>query len=198
MKGGRLTADVSHHFDSLKILLISGSTRAASTNTAACRMASQLAPPGLDVECYLDLASLPHFNPDDDHDPLPRTVANLRATVAAADAVLFCTPEYAGTLPGALKNLLDWMVGGDEFTAKPVAWIKVAADSRRGEGAHATLTTVLSYIQATIFEEACRHIPISPRAVTPDGLIADSTASAEIVQTVQTLADAVKRAERAE
>jgi chromate reductase, NAD(P)H dehydrogenase (quinone) len=183
---------VSHHCDSLTILVISGSTRAASTNSAACRTAVQLAPPGLDVECYLDLASLPHFNPDDDHDPLPRTVAKLRATVAAADAVLFCTPEYAGTLPGALKNLLDWMVGGDEFTAKPVAWIKVAADPRRGEGAHATLTTVLSYVQATIFEKACRHVPITPEAVTPDGLIADSAAAAQIVQAVQTLADAVK------
>jgi chromate reductase len=189
---------MGHDAEPLKILLISGSTRATSTNTAACRTAAQLAPPGLDVECYLDLVSLPHFNPDDDHDPLPATVANLRATVAAADAVLFCTPEYAGTLPGSFKNLLDWMVGGDEFTAKPVAWIRVAADSRRGEGAQATLATVLGYVQATIFEGACRHVPIPPQSVTPDGLIADGAASARIVQAVQAFADAVERARRPE
>ncbi len=174
-----------------RMLLISGSTRATSTNTAACRTASRLAPPGLDVECYLDLASLPHFNPDDDHDPLPDTVATLRATVAAADAVLFCTPEYAGTLPGSFKNLLDWMVGGDEFTDKPVAWMKVAADSRRGEGAQATLATVLGYVQAIVIEDACRHVPITPQSVTPDGLIVDGAASARIVRAVQAFADAV-------
>ena len=95
-----------------RILLISGSTRGASTNTALLRTACDVSPRGVEPELYDGLTGLPHFNPDDDADPLPPAVADLRARIAAADAVLFCTPEYAGALPGSFKNLLDWTVGG--------------------------------------------------------------------------------------
>ncbi len=70
--------------------------------------------------------------------------------------MLVCTPEYAGTLPVSFKNALDWTVGGTELTDKPVAWVKVAADVRRGEGAHATLATVLGYVQAKVIDGASR------------------------------------------
>ncbi|MGH3495041.1 MAG: NADPH-dependent FMN reductase, partial [Sciscionella sp.] len=116
-----------------RVLMISGSTRAASTNTAFCRTAVACAPPGVEIAMLDDPAVLPHFNPDNDRDPLPAPVATLREAIAAADAVLFCTPEYAGTLPGAMKNLLDWTVGGTALTGKPVAWVKVAADAHRGD-----------------------------------------------------------------
>ncbi|MGZ4589800.1 MAG: NADPH-dependent FMN reductase [Actinomycetes bacterium] len=172
---------------SRRVLLISGSTRAASTNTALCRTAAVCAPAGVAVECYADLALLPHFNTDDDHSPLPPAVARLRSAIAAADAVLFCTPEYAGTLPGSFKNLLDWTVGGTELTDKPVAWVKAAPDPRRGEGAHSTLATVLGYVQARVVEDACRHVPISRDAVGPDGLIADVTVRSQIAQTIEAL-----------
>jgi chromate reductase len=184
-----LLPDVNDDADAPRVLLISGSTRSLSTNTALCRTAVQCAPAGVVVQCYLDLAVLPHFNPDDDHDPLPPDVAALRAAVGSAHAVLFCTPEYAGTVPGSLKNLLDWTVGGTEFTAKPVAWVKVAADARRGEGAHGTLAIVLGYVQARIIDTACRHIPVRHDAVGPDGLITDSVARTQIASTIQALAD---------
>ena len=61
--------------------------------------------------------------------------------------MLFCTPEYAGTLPGSLKNLLDWTVGGGQFYGKPVAWLNVAAPNR-GLGAQETLASVLGYVGA--------------------------------------------------
>ena len=153
------------------ILLISGSTRAASTNSALVRTAAIAAPPGVAAAVYDGLATLPHFNPDDDSDPLPPSVADLRDSIAAADAVLFCTPEYAGTLPGSFKNLLDWTVGGTEMTGKPVAWLHAAGDARRGGGAHATLATVLGYVQARVVEDACRHVPVPRDAVGVDGLI---------------------------
>ncbi|MDQ2722664.1 MAG: NAD(P)H-dependent oxidoreductase [Actinomycetota bacterium] len=168
-----------------RVLLVSGSTRAASTNSALCRTAAVCAPPGVAVECYLDVGFLPHFNPDDDHDPLPPRVAALRRSIASADAVLFCTPEYAGTLPGSFKNLLDWTVGGTELTDKPAAWVKVAADRRRGEGAHSTLATVLGYVQAKIVADACRHVPIPREAVGADGLITDIVARAQITASIQ-------------
>src|SRR5438067_8496137 len=91
-----------------RILLISGSTRSGSTNAAALRTAAAVAPDGVTGVVYQGLADLPHFNPDDDHEPLHPRVAELRAQIARSDAVLFCTPEYAGALPGSFKNLLDW------------------------------------------------------------------------------------------
>ncbi|HUR74875.1 MAG TPA: NADPH-dependent FMN reductase, partial [Sporichthya sp.] len=91
---------------------MSGSTRAASTNTAALRTAVSIAPTGVEAVLYDGLAALPAFNPDDDRDGfpdrLPAPVRDLRAAVNSADVVLFSTPEYAGALPGAFKNLLDW------------------------------------------------------------------------------------------
>ena len=156
-----------------RILLISGSTRSGSTNSALVRTAARCAPDGVEAVGYEGLAALPHFNPDDDQEPLPTPVAQLRAAIEAADAVLFCTPEYAGTLPGAVKNLLDWTVGATVMTDKPVAWVNAAADPQRGGGAHATLATVLGYVQARVVEEACRDVPVPREAVGPDGMIGD-------------------------
>ncbi len=174
----------------MRILLITGSTRSLSTNSALLRTAAAVAPEGVEA-VYVDvLASLPHFDPDADRDPLPPAVASLRAAVASADAVLFCTPEYAGTLPGSFKNLLDWLVGGTEINDKPVAWVNAAADARRGGGARATLETVLGYVQAAPATEACRHVPVPRDAVGADGLIADPATRAAIAGVLGDLAAA--------
>jgi NAD(P)H-dependent FMN reductase len=172
---------------SSEVLVISGSTRQGSTNTALCLTAAACAPDGIAVECFPNVAVLPHFNPDDDHDPLPAPVVALRSAIANADAVLFCTPEYAGTLPGAFKNLLDWTVGGTEMTDKPVAWVNVAADPHRGQGAHAALATVAGYVQARIVDAACRHVPIGRELVGPDGTVADPVVREQIVRTLHEL-----------
>jgi chromate reductase, NAD(P)H dehydrogenase (quinone) len=156
----------------VRILLISGSTRAASTNTAAVRAANDIDTERITTAVYDGLPDLPAFNPDDDADPLPSTVSELRAAIAAADGVLFCSPEYAGGLPGSFKNLLDWTVGGAEMYGKPVAWINVAG-AGRGEHAHASLRTVLGYVGAAIVEPAVARIVVGRGAVGPDGLVAD-------------------------
>jgi NAD(P)H-dependent FMN reductase len=171
-----------------RILLISGSTRGASTNSALLRTAEAAAPAGVRTVRYDGLARLPQFNPDDDVEPLPPEVAALRAAIAGADAVLFCTPEYAGTLPGSLKNLLDWTVGGTVLTDKPVAWVNAAADPRRGAGAHATLATVLGYVPARVVDEACRSVPVARDAAGPDGLIADAATRTAIADVLTVLA----------
>jgi chromate reductase, NAD(P)H dehydrogenase (quinone) len=157
---------------SLRLLLVSGSTRAASTNSAALAAIAASAPPDATAVVFEGLADLPAFNPDDDRDPLPPTVGELRAHIAAAHAVVFCTPEYAGTLPGSFKNLLDWTVGGVEISAKPVAWINVAATGR-GSGAIASLKTVLGYVGADIVTSACIELPVSRDVLGPDGTITD-------------------------
>ncbi|TVZ05633.1 NAD(P)H-dependent oxidoreductase [Trebonia kvetii] len=163
----------------MKVLLVSGSTRRGSTNTAALLTAAALAPPEVTAVHYEGLAALPAFNPDDDGDQVPGPVAGLRGEIEAADAVLFCTPEYAGTLPGSFKNLLDWTVGGGQLYGKPVAWLNVAA-ANRGGGAQETLRSVLGYVGAVIVEPACRHLPVDRSAIGPDGTVSDPAFAAGI------------------
>ncbi|MFB7876433.1 NADPH-dependent FMN reductase [Nocardia sp. NPDC056064] len=154
-----------------RILLISGSTRAGSTNTAALRTVAGVAPAGMRAELYTGLRDLPAFVPGDDPDDYP-AVVDLRARLATADAVLICTPEYAGTLPGSLKNLLDWTVGTADLHEKPVAWLSVAQPGR-GEGASGTLSTVLGYVGADVVRSACLRVPLLGADVDENGLVAD-------------------------
>jgi NAD(P)H-dependent FMN reductase len=169
----------------MRIVLVTGSTRPGSTNSAALRTAHAVAPAGVETVSYEGLAGLPAFVPGDG-DP-PTAVAELRATLDAADAVLICTPEYAGTLPGSLKNLLDWTVGTGELHRKPVAWINVAAPGR-GEGASATLATVLGYVDADVIAEACVRIFVHRDAVGPDGLVADPSTRDALASVLSTIA----------
>lgn len=134
------------------------------------------------------LDQLPHFNPDHDVDPLPPTVEALRQLVRESDGVLFSTPEYAGTLPGSFKNLLDWMVGGTELNDKPTGWINTSPFVGRGSGATATLVTVLHYVTADIVETACVSIPIHRELVDPTGSITDESICAQISGTLRALA----------
>ena len=168
------------------VLLLSGSLRTGSTNESVLRTAQVVAPSHLRAVPYEGLAGLPHFNPDDDGDPLPAPVAELRAAIAAAAGLLVCTPEYAGTLPGSFKNLLDWTVGGTEICDKPVAWINAAAGGR-GQGAEATLRTVLGYTGAQIAEQACARIPVERRMVGADGIITDERVRERIGRVLELL-----------
>lgn len=158
--------------ETIRVVLVSGSTREGSTNTALLRTMSAHAPEGVTADLYGGLVDLPAFIPGGDdqwHDP---AVAALREQLAAADAIVFCTPEYAGTLPGSFKNLLDLTVGTGELNRKPVAWVTVAPPGR-GEGAQATLATVLRYVDADVITKACASVPVSRDAVGPDGMVAD-------------------------
>ncbi len=93
----------------LNILGISGSLRAGSFNTALLRNAQKHAPAGMTVSLYEGLGELPVYNQDIDNDEsLPESVARLRLAIADADGLLIATPEYNYSIPGGLKNLLDW------------------------------------------------------------------------------------------
>jgi NAD(P)H-dependent FMN reductase len=149
-----------------------------------------VAPRPVTAVLYEGLSSLPAFNPDDDREPLPAAASDLRAEIAAADAVVFCTPEYAGSLPGSFKNLLDWTVGGGEMYGKPAAWINVAAPGR-GAGAEESLASVLGYVGAAVIGGACRRITVSGQAVGPDGLVNDAAFRAEAVKVLDAIVSAV-------
>ena len=128
-----------------QLLLICGSLRSGSTNEALLRSVTSLLPSDVTADLYDGMAQLPHFNPDDDQEPLPSAVVDLRSRIASADAILFSTPEYAGAMPGSLKNLLDWTVGGVEISDKPTAWINISTSSSGAAATHESLTTVLRY-----------------------------------------------------
>jgi chromate reductase, NAD(P)H dehydrogenase (quinone) len=170
-----------------QVLLVSGSLRAGSTNTALLQTARLIAP--TTTVFYDGLTLLPHFNPDDDQVPLPAAVAGLRAAIRSADAILLCTPEYAGALPAALKNLLEWSIGDDQpgsIYGKRVAWINASASPTGAADAHDSLRKVLGYAHAAIVEEACVAIPVT-RADVHDGLIADPAVRAALTRTLTAL-----------
>nr|WSX50774.1 NAD(P)H-dependent oxidoreductase [Streptomyces sp. NBC_00974] len=169
------------------ILLLSGSLRAGSSNESVLRTARAAAPARVRTVRYDGLAELPHFNPDDDGDPLPAPVAALRAAIGEAAGILICAPEYAGTLPGSFKNLLDWTVGGTEICDKPVAWVNAAAPGR-GQGAEDTLRTVLGYTGAAIVEPACVRIPVDRGMVGADGTITDAAVRERLAEALVLLA----------
>jgi chromate reductase, NAD(P)H dehydrogenase (quinone) len=175
----------------IRLLLVTGSTRHGSTNSAALRTAAELLDGRAEVVVHEALGSLPPFNPDDDRDPLPPAVAALRDEIAAADVVVFCTPEYAGTLPGTLKNLLDWTVGGGEMDGRRATWINVAGPGR-GTGADATLSTVLGYVNAAILPSSGARVPVARDALGDDGRIADATTRERLAAALEAiLAEAV-------
>lgn len=177
----------------LQILLVSGSLREDSTNTAVLRTAAELAPPGVVTVLYGGMGSLPHFNPDADREgePVASAVRHLREQVAVADAILICTPEYAGALPGALKNLLEWTVGDAGTYRKPIAWINVAgpAAPTGAADAHDSLRKVLGYVHADIVEDACARIPLTRDAIGVTARIANESIRRQIAAALATLCD---------
>jgi NAD(P)H-dependent FMN reductase len=157
-----------------RFLLISGSLRRNSTNSAVLRTAYAAAPPGVEASLYEGLEELPHFNPDDDGPGLPDPVAQLRRDVRSADALVFSTPEYAGALPGSFKNLLDWLIGDDQagsLDTKPVCWFNPS--SRGAVLAYQSLRVVLRYANAVLVEDACVDVPLTAASLGPAGLVTD-------------------------
>jgi chromate reductase len=185
--------------ETCRVLLISGSLRSGSTNTALLRTVEAVAPDGLVAVLYEGLGDLPLFNPDDDVDPVHPAVAGLRAQIQSADALLISTPEYAGALPGSFKNLLEWTVGGGDIYTKPVAWINASTSPAGAVDAHHSLRVVLGYIGAAIVESACVHVPVPRDAVGADGLVADPLTRERLAEILTRLAGyiAVRRDESA-
>jgi hypothetical protein len=168
-----------------RILLISGSTREDSLHNAALRTAARFAPPGITASPYDGLRDLTAFVPAEPVPPM--AVTHLRLRVGAADALLFCTPEYAGSLPGSLKNLLDWLIDAGYLEGKPAAWLSVDA-SGRDDGARATLETTLEHGNARLLRSACIRVPLDRSFIGPDGTIGDARFHQALLDTVRGLA----------
>ncbi len=153
-----------------RILLISGSTHDGSVQNAALRTAARAELDDITLIRYEGLRDLPPFVPGEPHPPEP--VRRLRAEVAAADALVFCTPEYAGSLPGTLKNLLDWLVAGGELGRKPATWLSVSPPGQ-DDGARDSLESALGHGNAKVLKACCVRVPVGLSAVDDQGLIDD-------------------------
>jgi chromate reductase len=138
----------------MKIVAISGSLRSGSHNGALLRAAAEEAPRNVEIERWHGVKGIPPFDQDDELDP-SLAVQTLRDAVLSADAVLFATPEYNSSIPGALKNALDWAsrpVATNVFRNKPVAVIGASAGAFGAVWAQAELRKVLSTMGARVAE----------------------------------------------
>jgi chromate reductase len=109
--------------DSITIFGIAGSIRGNSFNRAVLRSARILVPDGTELDVFDDLAEVPPFNEDNEQSP-PHVVSDMKARIRRADAVLFVTPEYNYSVPGVLKNAIDWAsrpYGDSAWEGKPTA-----------------------------------------------------------------------------
>jgi chromate reductase len=179
----------------VSLLLISGSLRAGSSNAAALHTAATLVPEGAGARFFERMGELPHFNPDLELTSLPEPVRDLRQQLAAADAVLISTPEYAGALPGSFKNLLDWTVG-EGLYQKPIGYLNVSPYERGAERTYEMLRVVLGYVSADLVESACIRAPLRRDAISADNLVLDPAARERIRAAVSALVDHVREKRR--
>jgi chromate reductase len=175
----------------MKIVGISGSLRAGSSNAAMLRAAAALAPAGMEVVLYLDVGRLPHFNPDLDGIGAtpPPAVAEFRALLGEADGVLISSPEYAHGVPGSLKNALDWIVSSGELVDKPVLLINAAPSG--GEFAQASLLEILATMSARVLRQASLLAPFVRKKLDPDGKVSDPEVSRALAASLAALAAAI-------
>src|SRR5215208_4884196 len=174
----------------MKILAISGSLRRDSFNTALLRAVAEEAPAGVEVELWDGLKEIPAYDHDEDVVPGPAPVEALREAVCEADAVLFATPEYNSSVPGALKNGLDWAsrpLATNAFRNKPVGVVGSSAGMFGGVWAQAELRKVLGAMGARVadLEVAVGH---SMDKFDDDGVLVDDATREQIREAVEVLA----------
>lgn len=167
-----------------KILAISGSTRRNSSNELILKFIGEHYAEVLDIELFEGIATLPHFNPDLDQENPPSAVVEFREKIRAVDGIILCTPEYVFSLPGSLKNAIEWTVSTAVFTDKPTAFIVASAS---GEAAFDSMNLILTTIQAEIGENARMLVQGVSGKVGKIGEIADHGTLAALDSLVKSL-----------
>jgi NAD(P)H-dependent FMN reductase len=176
----------------IRLLAVSGSLRARSTNTALLDAAASLAPEGVRVERFGGLAALPHFDPDADDLERPHpAVAAWRSALREADGVLFSCPEYAFGVPGVLKNALDWLVGSGELQGKPVLSFNA---SPRASAAQESLLLTLRAICAPFEPARPVEVPLLASKLDASGIAAHPGFAATIRGAIEAVVRDVERA----
>ena len=179
-----------------RILGISGSLRRDSHNTSLLRAAAEAAGPDIEFELYDGLKQIPPYDEDDDVHPRPESVARLNEAIAAADAVFFSTPEHNSSIPGQLKNAIDWVsrpVATNALRNKPVAVVGASTGGFGAVWAQAELRKVLAAVGARVLD---LELPV-PHAHTrfEDGGLTDDEIRTRLEEAIEALADAARARE---
>jgi chromate reductase, NAD(P)H dehydrogenase (quinone) len=178
----------------VQILAISGSLRRESYNTRLLGAAAELAPPGIEVELYDGLASLPAYDADLDVEPAPEAVRDLRERIAAADGVLIATPEYNGSIPGQLKNAVDWAsrpFPGSSLRNKPVVLVGGTPGAYGAMWAQTDLRRVLGIAGARVVGEELPVAQVQTR-FDDEGRLIDPEVRAHLIEHLELLAAEVR------
>jgi chromate reductase len=172
----------------MRILGISGSLRRDSHNTRLLRGLANLLPEGIELEVFDQLGAIPPYNEDEEHET-PPAVAALNAAIAGADAVLVATPEYNASIPGVLKNALDWVsrpIQSTPLRGKPAAVIGASTSLFGAVWAQAETRKVLSTIGARVVDREL-PLPQAEEALGGDGLPLDADTRELLVATLTEL-----------
>jgi chromate reductase len=159
----------------LRVLGISGSLRQGSFNSAALRAAAELTPPGMSIEIF-DLAPIPLYNEDVYQKGFPAAVADLRARIKSADALLIVTPEYNYSVPGVLKNAIDWASRPPDqpFDNKPLALMGASPSLFGTARAQYHLRQCFIYLNALILNQPEVMIASAPSKFDAQGKLTDA------------------------
>jgi chromate reductase len=181
----------------MNVLGISGSLRRDSHNTKLLRTAGEMfEAANVEFEIYPDLKLVPPYDEDDDVDPVPAAVAQLRSAVAGADGLFFSTPEYNSSIPGQLKNAVDWLsrpAGSGALMNKPVAVVGASTGMFGAVWSQAELRKALSSAGARVLEGevAVGH---AHTRFDDDGTLTDPNLAEQVDEVVRTVLDELKAA----
>lgn len=154
-----------------RILAISGSIRTASFNTQALRSLPALAPEGMAIEVFKGVEELPHFSQDLEEDP-PQSVLRMREAISEADGLVISTPEYNRSMPGVLKNALDWAsrpYGKGVLTGKPAVVLSASPSNTGGLAAQLQLRSLLNVVNVYLVGGPMVAIPEVHNRLTVQG-----------------------------
>lgn len=178
----------------MHILGISGSLRKDSFNTAALRACTGVLPPGVTMSIF-DIAPIPLYNEDLRAQGLPEPVQQLREQIRAADALVIATPEYNYSVPGVLKNAIDWASRPPEqpFDGKPIALIGATPGGLGTSRAQYHLRQVFVYLNGQVLNRPEVFISGAPHKFDADGRLTDAATSENLGKMLAALVDRAKR-----
>ncbi|CDX22690.1 NADPH-dependent FMN reductase [Mesorhizobium plurifarium] len=166
----------------IDIIAISGSLRAASTNSALVAALAANAPADCHVQVYDGLGRLPIFNPDDEGDRTPPEAARLIEMITRADGVIVSCPEYAHGVPGGMKNALDWLVSRDAAVGKPAMLVHA---SPRSLYARAALAEIMRTMSFAMYEGALEIALLGKKPAEMEMILAEGSNRQAMCEAVQ-------------
>ena len=175
----------------MRILAVSGSLRRSSYNTRVLRAAADLVPAGVELELYEELELVPPYNEDRDTETPPAAAVRLREAIAGADALLIATPEYNSSVPGQLKNAVDWASRPFRESAlwgKPTAVVSASRGAYGAMWAQAELRKVLARSGARVLDEELAVSQAHER-FDGDGRLLDETLRRRLADVVEQLVE---------